>query len=426
MIYVFTSAATNYLPKVRLLAESVKRFHPDVHMCFALADQKPSRLNVEEEPFDEVIAVEELDVPGIRAWIFSHTLVELATAIKPFVLRQLLARPDCEGVLFFDPDIVLFSRLDDMLSEFTNANIILTPHLSRPEEENNIDAIMDNEICALRHGIFNLGFIGVRNTEEGRRFTNWWLHRVYHFCRAATQEGLFTDQKWIDFVPVFFEKVTILKAPRFNVASWNLTTRKFTGSLSKGFKVDGEPLGFYHFTGFDSGAHRIMSAKNAPMNRAVQSLVRWYEKQQRNNRARNTRWAYSTFSNGEPITDMHRLVYRTRRDLREAFSDPFECKQTRGHPNGTAQSYYDWLRQQARFEYPEALYGTSNAPIATCEPIATEDGAKRVKLNYIKAQVRLGLRNRRHAALLARRIWSVLRSEGFVGLKARLFGRFEE
>ncbi len=32
-----------------------------------------------------------------------------------------------------------------------------------------------------------------------------------------------------------------------------------TGSAPDAVTIDGKPLGFYHFTGFDSGAHGIMA-----------------------------------------------------------------------------------------------------------------------------------------------------------------------
>jgi hypothetical protein len=38
--------------------------------------------------------------------------------------------------------------------------------------------------------------------------------------------GLFTDQKWLNFAPVFFDGVSIIRSSRHNVATWNLTTRR--------------------------------------------------------------------------------------------------------------------------------------------------------------------------------------------------------
>ncbi len=60
---------------------------------------------------------------------------------------------------------------------------------------------------------------------------------------------MFTDQRWVDFVPSFFEHY-ILKDPGYNVAYWNLHGRELRAE-SDGYLVDGAPLRFFHFSGFD-------------------------------------------------------------------------------------------------------------------------------------------------------------------------------
>ncbi len=115
-LHVFTSAAVNYLPKVRILCRSIRRHHPEAVIHLVLADRRPAWLTPEGEPFDDVLEVSALGIPDWYRWSFTHTIVELATAIKPFALSRLLALPRCASVLYFDPDIVLFSRVDDILA----------------------------------------------------------------------------------------------------------------------------------------------------------------------------------------------------------------------------------------------------------------------------------------------------------------------
>jgi glycosyltransferase involved in cell wall biosynthesis len=349
-VHVFTSAAANYIPKVRLLCASIKQHHPEFVVHLALADKKPDWLDVSKEPFDSVIEVADLPIPNRRGWVFGHSIIELSTGIKPFVMRSLLSRPDVEKVFYFDPDMVLFSRVDDMVEVLSNANLVLTPHQTTPELE--YMSIIDNEICSLKHGIFNLGFIGVRNTDEGRKFADWWAHRLYHFCREELHNGLWTDQKWIDHAPVFFEDVTILKSSRFNVAPWNLTMRHVSGDMENGFFVDGRPLGFYHFTGFDSGAHDIMAKKYAGHNSSVMGLVDWYRRRSAevsDALIESTPWAFAAFENGEKISWEQRMVYRIRRDLQEVFPDPFHTG------SEESQSYFNWFRWRAHEEHPQII-----------------------------------------------------------------------
>jgi hypothetical protein len=347
-LHIFTSAAVNYLPKVRTLCRSLRQHHPEAIIHLILVDEPPAWLDTGNDPFDDVIPVSRLGIADWCRWSFTHDIVELATAIKPFALLRLLERDDCDRVVYFDPDIVLFSRIDDILAELGDANIALTPHQTVPERT--LDAVLDNEVASLKHGIFNLGFIGVANRDEGRRFAQWWSERTYALCRADVANGLFTDQKWLDFAPVFFDGVAIVRSPRHNVATWNLTTRRMTGDLEHGFEVDGEPLGFYHFTGFDSGAHKIMAIKNAMKNASVQALIGWYERQTavaRGDPIAAWPWAFGRYTDGTPIEAWHRRLYRDRVDLRDAFPDPYDA-------SDPDRSYRGWcategLRHRAQY-----------------------------------------------------------------------------
>lgn len=343
----FTSSAVNYLPKVRKLIKSIKKYHPEFEVVWALSDELHESIDTKVECIDKVMALGDLDIPDRTRWTFFHNIVELSTAIKPFVLKALLARSDVERVIYFDPDMVLFSRLDDMLLSLVQGHVALTPHQTKPETS--LDAVRDNEISSLKHGVYNLGFVGVNNTSEGRRFADWWAERIYHFCVADIPNGLFTDQRWIDLVPAFFDGVQILKSSRFNVATWNLTTRRFEGSIEEGFRVDAEPLGFYHFTGFDSGAHAIMANKNAPDNQSVETLVQWYADETRFDKddpVSKIKWRYGTYSDGTPIAAWQRRLYRARLDLQTAFPEPFLTSPQQPGLLG-------WMRTQALIEYPD-------------------------------------------------------------------------
>jgi hypothetical protein len=418
-IQMFTSSAVNYLPKVRLLCESIKRYHPEWMVHWALADRMPAGLSLELEPIDQIIPVESLSIPGQDGWIFRHTIVELSTGIKPFVVRYLLDQPGTTAVLYFDPDMVLFSRLDDLVAGFDKHSILLTPHQTKPETD--IEAVIDNEICSLRHGIFNLGFLGIRNDKNGREFIDWWAERVYHFCHESLEQHLFTDQKWVNFAPVFFDGVGILKSSRFNVATWNITTRAVTGSFSEGFQVDGHPLGFYHFTGFDSGAHKIMAIKNGGDNSAVKALVRWYEEQNQrhtNDSFAKLPWAFSTFTNGDPVTQAHRVIYRSRRDLQQAYPRPFD---TEPASNFGAGSYHEWFKVRAPIEYPDKVGGKQEDVSPSTTATSMNQGERFIfGWDRIRKHLRMSLRSQNYMEWTIKRAWQLWRSEGTIGFLARL------
>jgi len=416
-IHVFTSLGLNYLPKARALFRSLRKNHPEFILHLALADEARGLINVESEPFDNVIPLSSLEIPHWRGWAFCHDIVELATAIKPFVLRKLLNREDCSKVIYFDPDIVVFSRLDDILKSLDEMNILLTPHQIVPESS--LEGVIDNEISSLKRGVYNLGFIGVRANDEGRRFVEWWSKRVYHFCRMEIYHGLFTDQRWVDLVPAFFNGVGIIRSPRHNVAPWNLTTRNLSGSLLDGFQVDGEPLGFYHFTGFDKGDHEYMATKVDGNNESLKKLIRWYINdtiQSSKDPVAKTKWAFGYFSTGESISIAQRLVYRERPDLQSMFKDPFD--------NSTEPTYLKWWLKKGKLRYPDLFDSkTSESAIEQIRRSLTP-GFRTTsdQFDWQKTSQHLvaGFFSPRYGTALTKRVLNVLKHEGIRGLFSRL------
>jgi hypothetical protein len=336
----FTSVSLNYLPKARVLAETLKRQHPEAGFHLVLADYLPEWLAAAPAPFDSIIQVEQLPLANVKGWIFQHSLVELCTAVKGAAYRVLAERYPGEPLLYFDPDIVVLDRLEHLLAELRRADILLTPHLLEPEDS--LDAVLDNEVCALKHGVYNLGFLGVAPTSEGRRFIHWWAERLNTLCYDEIERGLFTDQRWIDLAPAFFPTVGIIRDPGCNVATWNLTRRMVTGSLAEGLQANGRPLVFFHFSGFDNGAQKIMLDKFGGNNPVLYELRDWYVQQCRRTGQEElgqTPWAYNSFDNGKPITAGHRRTYRERLDVQRAFPNPTAT-------GDVSHSYYHWYGQE--------------------------------------------------------------------------------
>jgi hypothetical protein len=79
---------------------------------------------------------------------------------------------------------------------------------------------------------------------------DWWCERLKKDCIIDLCNGLFVDQHWINFVPLFFkEHVLVDKYFGYNVAYWNLHERSVT--LENGnYFINGVPLVFFHYSGY--------------------------------------------------------------------------------------------------------------------------------------------------------------------------------
>ena len=93
-----------------------------------------------------------------------YDVTELATAVKPLLLRVLLDGGASE-VIYLDPDIRIFDSLQPVADLAAVHGIVLTPHTMRPfpKDERQIDGFF-----VLAAGVYNLGFIARRRARRGR------------------------------------------------------------------------------------------------------------------------------------------------------------------------------------------------------------------------------------------------------------------
>jgi hypothetical protein len=324
-VHVFTSASFAYLDRARVLGETLRKHHPDWTFWLCLCDREPDGFvfDVSVEPIDRVVRAEMLDIPRFQSWAFEHSVVEFCTAVKGYMLCRLLDEPGATKVIYLDPDTALLSPLEEVDALLDRSSVVLTPHLLDPES--NPASIADNEISSLKHGVYNLGFVAVSATSEGRRFAAWWRDRLRDYCFDDVPNGLFTDQRWCDHVPSFFDGVHILKHPGYNVASWNLSQRPITIGHDGVIRAKGEPLRFFHFTKVTWVGMQMLE-RYAGGRIEVFELIHWYKTMLEEAKVEGLPsgwWCFSQYDDGVPILPSHRLAYRMDASLATRFPDPF-------------------------------------------------------------------------------------------------------
>jgi hypothetical protein len=237
-----TIVARNFLPFARVLAESFRAHHADVPFAVLVVDGETGSTVTASEWF-EVLTPNDLGIDRLEL----HQLAamygprELSTALKPKLLSLLLAQH--EAVLYLDPDMHVYASMHRMWELATSHSIVLTPHVLEPVPR---DARSPTDVELALTGIFNLGFVAVGR--GARPFLDWWWERLRRDCVFERRNGLFVDQKWVDWVPALFDHF-VVKQPELNVAHWNVHERNVAITES-GYTVDGRPLCLFHFSGY--------------------------------------------------------------------------------------------------------------------------------------------------------------------------------
>ncbi len=333
---VFTSICMNYFPKALTLGKSLKQHNKDVKFYIILLEREiPVDFpEVEEGIIDKIVLAKDLGFDDFDKFIFKHSIVEASTSVKGKALVYLLENVD-DKVVYIDPDIKVYKSLKELDKLLDEHEIILTPHLTIPEA-NEID-IQNNELCALQHGVYNLGFVAVKAGKEGMKFANWWNDRLNLYCYDDIPMGIFTDQRWCDLAPAYFD-VYILKNPGYNMAPWNLSTRKLSMKNDKILVNDKYELVFFHYSGFDSGANEtVFNYYIKDKQNCIYKLRDEYISEMNSNGQEQYgryKWSYNNYFNGELIDKNVRIKYRDTKYFQKIEVNPFSL---------TNNHFYDLL-----------------------------------------------------------------------------------
>jgi hypothetical protein len=234
-----TIAANNYLAEAMTLAKSLRAHHKGATVILAQPEQQDAVASIARASFDSIVTPECLHYPNLNAFAFLHDVTELATAMKPRVLRHLLNHFPDDDIIYIDPDCLVYSAFREVIEQLRGGDeVIVTPH--HLVDENTFDGIRDNGLRTLKCGIFNLGFLALRGSPIAEQLLDWWINKVDMLCYIDFERGLFVDQKWFDLAMVFFP-LTVLRHPGYNVANWNVSKRLISSSNGQ-LLVNGLPL----------------------------------------------------------------------------------------------------------------------------------------------------------------------------------------
>lgn len=345
MRYIGTIVARNYLAQALVLADSLSRTNSDIEFKILVLDPIASSDSVDIEG----LCVRPTDLPidsaVWNAMAASYSVMELATAIKAKFLEYLLDL-GAESAIYLDPDIKVFASLNEVFDALNSSEIVLTPHCLTPVPRDQYETSEET----IRHaGIFNLGFIAV--SPSARPFLRWWHERLLCDAVVDLPHALFTDQRWIDFVPSLFN-VHVFKHFGANVAYWNIQERKLTRGADGAFWVNEQSLLFFHFSGFDPKQPWLLTKHTNSRHRSDLSdnpilleLTENYARDLKNNghdEYTKTPYGLSATASGIPLTTDIRRLFREswRNSIIEGAlrpPDPFQEND---------EAFCAWLREE--------------------------------------------------------------------------------
>ena len=309
---ICTIIASNYAPFARVLGTSFREQHPESR-CFVLViDDFEGRIDPANEPF-EIITPGQLGIEQFDRMATIYNVLELSTAVKPWLLKYLLNERGCETLSYLDPDIEVIDRLDEIETLLHEHRLVVTPHLTEPMPR---DGRKPSETDILIAGSFNLGFVGMAQGPDIDALLDWWSERLETDCIVAPERGFFVDQRWMDFAPGLVPSFHVLRDPGYNVAYWNLPSRTVE-RCGERWTVNGRPLRFFHYSGFDPRRPDLLSKHQDRIRLedepGVRELCASYAKRLLGNdfeAAQSWTYGYNLLPGGTPLDPAVRLGYR--------------------------------------------------------------------------------------------------------------------
>lgn len=310
---ICTIVAKNYTSFARTLCNSFLSVQPAGRCHVLFIDQTERYIDPSKENFT-AYHLDEIGIPDVKEICFKYNVTELATAVKPFFLRFLLSKPEIREIIYLDPDILVLDTLGKLFNLLDTKDIVLTPHLDMDYPE---DGRFPDDSHIMKSGVFNLGFVGVRRCENVERFLVWWAGKMLDKCVIDHGKGYFVDQRFIDLAITLFENIHVEKDTGYNVAYWNLHSRRVDWREGR-WLCNGKPLYFFHFSNYKPEVPSLLSGFQNRIRLAeeqdLEKLFSLYtERLFQNGHGDCRSWPYThgKYADGGTITDEDRRVYRS-------------------------------------------------------------------------------------------------------------------
>lgn len=335
---VFTICAKNYIGLAKTLEESVKRYNPKSTFLIFISDEICQKNNDIFLDSNILIAKEVLNISE-RDWTqmsFKYDLTEFCTSIKPKCFEYIFNKCNAETCIYLDPDILVFNSFECIYNKLKNFNIFLTPHITNLQI--NYTGFL-NEQRLLYSGMYNLGFLALKNSKIVTEFLNWWHVRLIDRCFQNQMESYFTDQKWIDFIPALLPNdVHISNDLGLNIAPWNFHEREvfeldniFYVKCRNNPLITSNELIFIHFSGFDylGLVDNKIQQNNIKGIHIYEDLIKMFHLYKdaliKNNFDLHfdLSYTYNYFSNENQISSIHRKLFRRIHEDNLDYGNPF-------------------------------------------------------------------------------------------------------
>ena len=234
--------ASNFLAHARVLADSLRRAHPEARLELFVVDawDEPPR---DDEPFSRIALRDaQLSTDELHRRATMYDRQALVSSLKPRVLAGAIERSSGPVVLL-DADMLALGALEDVFDLAARHAIVLSPHATTPMPFE--PGGYGPEQTFLRAGVFNGGFLGI--SAAAGEFLEWWDERCALDCVWDLDRGILGSQAWLTLVPALFDHC-VLRDRGVNLTCHGLGADDLSWADDTPF-IGELPVRLFHFAG---------------------------------------------------------------------------------------------------------------------------------------------------------------------------------
>lgn len=267
---------SGYLPRALALFDSLERNGDTAPIwVLALDDATADYLEGLARPGLHVIRADDLErtVPELAPLRSTRSRMEFYFTCTPLLLRHVMNALDQPGsvAIYLDADLFFFESPARVLEALGDGSVGIIEHRYPPALEKKL----------AKYGRFNVGWVGIRDDDNGRACVDWWSASCLEWCSDTPENGKYADQGYLDWFPERFDGVVSLQGSGLNLAPWNTARHRLTVEAAPGGRErvvidDSDDLVFFHFHGVRRARGWFVTSQliyRSPMRRVLREHV---------------------------------------------------------------------------------------------------------------------------------------------------------
>lgn len=250
------------------LKEHCRNFHLFI---FAFDDKCLEVLGKMSLPRTTIISLNQFENEELLKIKAGRSQVEYCWTCTPSIILYSITKYNLKSCTYLDADLFFFDSPKILLDEMPEADsVLITEHRFSKSKEDALTEIF----C----GIYCVQFITFKNNENGLKVLKWWINACIEWCYARVEAIKYGDQKYLDYWPVMFKGIYVLKNLGGGVGPWNVKQYNFQKqnnavwgyeiATGKEFK-----LIFYHFSRLKFFKDNTVELCNFPLMPEVNEMI---------------------------------------------------------------------------------------------------------------------------------------------------------